>query len=177
MIISMVGCNAVGKSTAARRYAARYPMLKVVSADTQLELHNGVEERVREWKGTVDDKRLMVEKTYQHPVALVESARTTHLEFLKPGSPIIIVTASAEMYKANMVARCLLKGKKFRYDYWTDFKLGYESHTRYINYARKNLTQHRVIYFKVEDKAKDWPAIDECFTKLFREYWNRRDKS
>lgn len=47
-IISMVGCNAIGKSTAARRYAKRYAgKLVVVSADTQLVFEGGKERRER----------------------------------------------------------------------------------------------------------------------------------
>lgn len=40
-VITMIGPHAVGKTTAARRYAKRYSGLRVAVADNQLEIRGG----------------------------------------------------------------------------------------------------------------------------------------
>jgi hypothetical protein len=83
-IISMVGCNAIGKTTAAFRYAAKYKdKLTVCIADNQWVLIDGEKIKERGWKGTSEEKQELVEKyASQGGITLVESARTTHLEFV-----------------------------------------------------------------------------------------------
>lgn len=64
-IITMIGPHAVGKTTAARRWSQRYPELRSVVADNQLEICGGVEICVRSWKSTIEDKqKIMREREY-----------------------------------------------------------------------------------------------------------------
>ncbi len=107
-------------------------------------------------------------------VTLVESARTTHLEFVSRESPTIVVTCSAALYEKHMRARCEKKGKRFRDDYWNAYKLEYECHRRYINYCEKSGI--KAAYFLIEDQARDWPAVDEYFSTVFRRLHNARVK-
>ncbi len=170
MIISLVGCNAIGKTTAARRWAAKYPQLVSVSADGgTFVIRDGVEKRQVEWKGEVATKeRLTRGYAAEKGVVLIESARTTHLAFTPEDSPTIVVTCSWQLYEKHMRARCLAKGKRFRDDYWTQDKLAYECSRRYLSWVAKHFEGREVHYFEIEDQARDWPKVDECFDRLYR---------
>jgi hypothetical protein len=73
-----------------------------------------------------------------------------------------------------MRARCVKKGKRFRDNVWTDWKLEYEGHRRYTNYCEKAGID--AAFFKIEDQARDWPAVDAYFSKIFCRLWNARNK-
>lgn len=177
-LISMVGCNAVGKTTAARRWSERYgPRLLCVLADVQTELCDGVETRVKATKGTAEEKADLVARYRDEPrVVLFESARTSHLPATRPGEPVIIVTCDWQLYEKHMRARCAAKGKRFRDDYWDERKLRYESGRRYSTFSVKYLAGYDVRQFEVRDQAADWVKIDEYFGMLFRRLHNELNR-
>src|SRR5207253_998259 len=80
-------------------------------------------------------------------VVVVESARTTTTSYALPDEPVIIVTCSWQSMRGNMMARCAKKDKRFRDDYWDEYKLTYESSRRYLNFASKNLDPKQVKHF------------------------------
>lgn len=175
-LISLVGCNAIGKTTAARRWCARYPGLIALLMDVQTRLSGGgaVTERVRGSKGTDADKRALVEAARADPaVHLFESARTTHLNHLLPGEPAIVLLCSWQTYERNMRARCTAKNKRFRDDYWNPGRMEAESIRRHGNFVRKHLPPEQYRVFYVEDYDRDWPAVDEYFGELYRKLHNR----
>lgn len=167
--INMVGPHAIGKTTTIRRWAARYSGLTAISCDLNLIIHDGVESRERGWQGTADEKRKLVEKYQQaNQVTVVESARTTTLQFIKPNDHVIVVTCDWQLFKQHMLDRCEAKGKKFRAEYWTDGKLQYECGGRYLNFAAKHLTNCNVITRRIVDQQRDWAELDEVFYSLYR---------
>lgn len=178
-IIHMMGPNAIGKTTAANRYAQKYgDRIAVVLADIQTVVVGQQRTRERGWKGTQEEKQALVEGVReQYPVVLCESARTTTTTYALPDEIIIILTCSPERMEENMRARCEAKGKRFRDDYWKLDKLAYESSRRYLTFAKKNLDPKQIRHFKIEDRVRDWPAVDEFFSEVFCRLWNKRSKS
>jgi len=179
-LISLVGCNAVGKTTAALRYAQRYPSLLIAECDTEKVLMpttEGMERAVlreKGWKGTAEEKEnLMSGYRHREHVSLIVSARTTHLNFCCLGEPVIMVTCDWQLYEKHMRARCEAKGKRYRDDYWDEYKLKYESSRRYLTFAQKNLQPQDVHHFVINDQATDWPKVDECFRWLYRKLHNQ----
>jgi len=175
-IVSMVGCNAIGKTTAAGRYVARYRgLLQAVLMDVQAIIGPvpGERRRCLESKGTEGEKAGLVDAMRSSPtVTLMESARTTHLRVIGSDDPVIVVTCTPELYERHMRDRCLRLGKRYREDYWTQVKLTYECHRRYVNFVGRVLDPSQVRYFVIADQARDWPAVDEAFARLFRQVHN-----
>lgn len=174
-LISMVGCNAIGKTTAARRYVERCPGLVAVLMDVQTILGPGsATRREPRTKGTVAEKQALVDELRAvGRVVLLESARTTHLEATTPDEPIILVTCTPQLYERHMRVRCAAKEKTFREDYWDGNKLAYESGRRYVNWAGKYLTPDRYQHFEITDQAADWPAVDSYFFQVYARLYNQ----
>lgn len=178
-VIGLAGPHAIGKTTACYRWLDRYRgMLLAAIADSQCEAGSREDrQRVREWKGTVEQKTELVRKHSRSPgVTVIDSVRTTALNYFDSESPVIIVTCRWEVMDRLLRGRCERNGKKFNEKYWTKDKLDYESHRRYLNYAAKRLTPGQWHHFWIEDQARDWPAVDECFGRLFRKLWNQRHR-
>lgn len=172
-IISLNGPHAIGKTTAVKRWLDKYPSLVGVIADNQWEVRGGVYVRVREWKGDVGDKERLVRKAQTEPVVtLVDSVRTTVVNFLGPEDAAIFVVCSGPTMGRVLRARCAANGKKFAEDYWDDRKLAYEGSARYRNAATKFLQPHQYRFFTIEDQGRDWPAVDEHFGTLYRRLHN-----
>jgi hypothetical protein len=171
-IIAMCGPHAIGKTTAVRRWVERYRGLVAALADLQLEISQEEETRVRGWKGTVEEKAALVKECRERRcVTVVESVRTTALNFLLPGEPIILVLCSGETMGRVLRERCARKGKTFNSGYWTKDKLEYESHHRYTNLVGKLGLEAQ--QFFIENQSRDWPAVDEYFGSLFRRMNNQ----
>lgn len=177
-IIQLIGPNAIGKTTAARRYADRYKtQLTVMHCDNQLIVNNGVKTRDHRLKATMAEKQQALEDWRSHPgVCLFESARNDMLRLALSREPIIFVVCTAKMHERNMRARCEAKGKKYRADYWVHSRLEYECCGRYVNFAQKNLAKSQYTIFELNDQERDWPAVDEYFYTLFRKLHNVRTK-
>lgn len=173
MIIALAGPHAIGKTTAVKRWVAKYSGLTGVLADNELEITQTGQVMVKEWKDTVEDKCRQVERLQQRQgVSVVESARTTILNWMKPEEPVILLVTTGDIARQHMINRCLAKGKKFNDPYWTAQKLNYESRLRYLNYAQKNLQPSQYKVFEITDQARDWPEVDEYFSSLYRRYHN-----
>jgi molybdopterin-guanine dinucleotide biosynthesis protein len=175
-VIGICGPNAVGKTTFVYRMLDRYgPNLVAAIADNQWEARSRVDKaRVHAWKGTVEEKEALVRKHQQaNHVCVIDSVRTTALNYFSDTDPVIIVTCTYEKMGEVLRARCAKKGKRFRADYWDQWKLGYESAARYLNFASKNLNPAQVRHFVIEDQARDWPAVDTYFGQLYRRIYNK----
>lgn len=174
MLVTMVGPHAIGKTTALRRWSVRYPELVAISADLGA-VYRGGEEQHREkgWAGTIQEKEALVrDYTRRDCITLVESARTTTLHYIEPGSPVILVLCESAVLERVMRQRCAAKNKKYREEYWTQVKLSYESSRRYTNFVSAKHLAHEE--FWVNDQERDWPAVDRHFAKLYRQLHNNR---
>lgn len=218
-IIHLIGPNAIGKTTAVRRWAGRYAnlttasldllrkeapdgpakrqyletkagdavvvaesvyssqVLRVVSCDqggAGARLEGGEWVADPDWKGDQAEKeRKVLALRRSAPIALVESARTTTTTvFALPDEPVIVVICPGAKLRDHLKARCEAKGKKFRDDYWTEWKCDYEAQRRYLNFAAKNLRPEQYRVFTIEDQARDWPAVDDYFGTLYRRLHN-----
>lgn len=176
-LISLNGPNAIGKTTAMGRWLLRYPRLYGVIADNQWEARNVngqiVKERVREWKDALAAKRDAVEALRSKAlVAVIDSVRTTCVNFFGPEDHAIFVVCSWQTMERVLRARCAANGKRFRDDYWNVTKFTYESRLRYENAAAKFLRPEQCRFFTVEDQARDWVVVDEYFGRLYRKLHN-----
>jgi hypothetical protein len=177
-VIGLSGPHAIGKTTAVRRWVNRYPGLVACLADNQRECRRedwdavmAAPPNVREWKGEAEAKRRLVEKHRAAPtVAVIDSARTTALNYSLSGEHVRRMTCSPESLERFMRARCRRKGKRFRDDCWGRKMLEGESSRRYLSFAAR--TPAGVKVFEVNDQARDWPAVDEYFGRLFRRIHN-----
>lgn len=178
MIIHLVGPNAIGKTTAVQRWSKRYgERLTTISCDNNKVTCGSEEFREKGWQGTAAEKDALVKK-YQalDKIIVMESARTTTLCSAIPQEPVILVTCAWQLHKANMMARCAAKNKRFRAEYWTDWKLNYECTARYVNFAKKRLPGSRVEHFHLTNYA-EWDAVDAYFGALFRQLYNKLVRS
>lgn len=176
-LIAIAGPHAIGKTTAVYRWMTLYPKLFAIIADDQWEAEtvNGKIERVRvrEWKGTTEEKGQLVNALRKrNKVSIIDSVRTTCINYFKPGDHVIFVTCSGETMERVLQARCKRNNKKYNATYWDMRKLTYESRVRYVNAAAKFLTPDQAHWFTIEDQARDWPAVDEYFGKLYRKLHN-----
>lgn len=181
-VIGLSGPNAIGKTTAVSRWVHRYQSLWAALADNQRE--TGADDwdkvlagppNVREWKHDGEAKRLLVEKHRAGRVTVIDSARTTALNFFEAGEPIILVVTDGPTLGRLLRARCEDRQKRFRDDYWTADKLDYEARHRYLNFAAKGIGECNV--FEIRDQARDWAAVDEYFGRLFRRLHNELNRS
>lgn len=178
-VIGLAGPNAIGKTTAVSRWVKRYPELWAALADNQRETGSKDWDRVlagppnvREWKGDGGDKRNLVEShRVSTRITVIDSARTTALNYFLYGEPVILVTCSWETMERNLKERCGRVGKKYRVDYWTKERLGYEASRRYKGFAAKH-PEMSCRVFEVNDYERDWPAVDAYFSKAYRSLHN-----
>jgi deoxyadenosine/deoxycytidine kinase len=175
-VIGISGPNAIGKTTACYRWLRMLPgKLEAAIADGQWEARSETDRtRIREWNGTNEQKGILVaQKRADSMITIVDSARTTPLLHFEPTDPVILVTCTAELLEQFIRNRCERSNKKYRADYWTESKLGYESHRRYLNFASTYLHPSQVHHFTIRDQAKDWPAVDRCFIRIFAKLHNK----
>jgi hypothetical protein len=175
-VIGLVGPHAIGKTTACYRWLTRYRgKLVCAIADNQWEARSATDRtRVRNWKGTIQEKQQLVEQCQsRQEVIVIDSVRTTNLNYFQPTDPVIIVTCSWQVMNQVLRDRCKRNNKKFNEKYWDQWKLDYESHRRYLNYAAKRLSASQWKHFVIEDQARDWLAVDDYFGSLFRRLHNR----
>lgn len=171
-VIGLIGPHAVGKTTAARRWAARYSGLTACLTDIQLVLRNGVETRVRGWKGTKEEKIELTREAQSYSgVVLVESARgfSTWLSVLLPTDFVIVITCSESLGRQWLEER---RGGRKLSEYWTATRLEYECSRHLLN-SVKRLKPDQVKHFEFTDRAKDWKEVDSYFSALYRKLNNR----
>lgn len=164
-VIGMIGPHAVGKTTALARWTARYGSLglQTFSLDAQRKEFPGNEEK----RALVGSHRCPAPE-----VVVVESARgfAGWVGYLSAGDPLIVLTCPEPVGRAWMMER---KPGKPLSDYWTPKRLDYECNGHLLNYVRKH-TGHMVVkHFVIEDRERDWPAVDEYFAKIFKALHNR----
>lgn len=173
-VIGLAGPHAIGKTTAVTRWIHRYPLLVAAIADNQWEATRDGRTRVREWKGTVEQKQALVQQHQQRAgVTVIESVRTTALNYFRPQDPVILVTCDWQTMKRVLEHRCEANKKRFNAEYWGQWKLNYESHERYLNFARKKLQPGQWRQFEIKDQEADWPEVDEYFGQLYRRLHNQ----
>jgi hypothetical protein len=174
-VIVMLGPNAIGKTTAVRRWCERYPNRLVgVLADSQIKIEYGVETPWKGWHTSDDMERRSLAKQCEqlNKVCVVEAASGYGVRIAKAFSKpmLFLVTCSGEASRNNIQRRCEAKGKAFKGEYWTAAKCGYDSSRRHVNFATDSL--HKYVEVAVEG-MEDWPAADQEFYNLFREINNR----
>lgn len=158
--------------------SARTSQLTIVSCDSEsqgITISNNNRINGYRWKGTQDEKKQAVEGVRDRfGIVVCESARTTTTttSYSLPDEPVILLTCPGEILGRHLRARCEAKGKRFRDDYWDQWKLDYESSRRYLNFAAKNLRPEQVRHFEIKDQARDWPVVDEYFGSLYRRMHN-----
>jgi hypothetical protein len=176
--IMMIGPHAVGKTAAARRWAALFPRLRVVVCDNRLEIVGGREVRVREWKSTERDKQAVMRAAVRDSscVTLVESGRGFSVLTACLGSEdsVIVLTCPEPAGRRWIEERRKGRGnEKPLSDYWTTKRLDYECNGYLLNHAAKNLRPAQWKHFVIADRARDWPAVDEHFERLYMRIHNR----
>lgn len=175
-IIGMIGANAVGKTTAVRRWCQRYTRLVGVCCDSQIQIMDGRESPSKGWQGTDAARQALIRK-YQamDRVVVLEGAAGYGCRIIREAKPVhtLIIVTNEDSMKAFLRDRCGRRGKEFRADYWTPKKLQYEGNHRCMNFARKELFHLDYTVVEINDQEKDWAEGDVVFGKLFRRY-NRR---
>ena len=183
-LIALIGTHAIGKTTAVRRWIERYPKLIGIIADTQLAIRDGEEarerEREREWKGTGEDKRTMIEQYRSLPrITVIDTAAARAnmiLPFFSIKESVICLQCSPIVMLNNLRSRCEKQRKKFNSDYWDIQRLTYEAQGRAVNYVQKNLHPSQYRIFTVNDYERDWPVVDEYFGSLYRRFNNELNR-
>lgn len=172
-IIGLFGPHAIGKTTAANRWIARYHGLTAALADLQREATWQGRMLVRGWQGTAEQKFNLVRHHQQRGgVTIVESVWSTPARAFNPESPVIFVVCGWTTMLRLLQYRCESKGKQFRKDYWNQQRLDYESHRRYINFAARYLCPNQWKCFDINNQVEDWPTVDEYFGQLYRKLHN-----
>lgn len=132
--------------------------------------------RVRAWKSTISEKQAVMRERMKdsYSVTLVESGRgfSVLCSCLGPEDPVIILTCPEPRGREWLEERRAGKGRGALSDYWTPRRLDYECNGPLLNYVNKHLRPEQVHHFVITDRAADWPAVDECFGKLFRKLNN-----
>lgn len=171
-LISVFGPNAIGKTTAVKRWRKRYKsMCTFIDADLNLVMEGEAEWREKGWSGTIEEKRALVTKYRALPkVTVVVTARTA--TWIQPGDYVLILSCDWKTHEKHIRARCDAKGKRFRDDFWTEKVLRGESSRRYINFGAKYVDEGHLVHKVIEDQARDWPVVDEAFYRLFRKVHN-----
>jgi hypothetical protein len=174
-VIAMCGPNAIGKTTAARRWAAEMPYLTACLCDSKAVVRNGVEcEEDASWKSADPEVRAGLAQRYSTwpGVVLVESASGYGLRIAEEmrADHWIILTAPPAASLDQLRSRAVALGKPFRDDYWTLTKVGYESERRLLNYARSKLPDNRWTQFVIENQTRDWPVVDKFAKALISKY-------
>lgn len=173
-VIALCGPNAVGKTTAARRWAARYPRLVACLCDVRGLIQEGIETKDSHcWK---KHRGLLAERyraLAQSRVVLVESASGYGLRIAQDveAQHWIVLVCSWQASLVQRKARCARTGKVFKEKAWTPTRLGYESERRMLN-AVSGLPPVRYKVFRVEDQSQDWEVVDEYFCALYRKLHN-----
>lgn len=172
-VVGMIGPHAVGKTTAARRWLKRFPLLTVAFCDDQWEETSAGRVRVREWKGTKEEKiaQALRVKADASRVTLIESARgfSTWLSVFAPTDPVIVITCSEPLGRRWLEER---RGGRPLGPYWTERRLEYECRGRLMNYVTKKLDPKQVRHFEFADRDAGWEEVDRYFTSLYRPLHN-----
>lgn len=181
-VICLLGPNAIGKTTAVRRWCEKYgDKLVGVLADTQISIINGEEIRDKGWQsGDVEEReRLAAKYEAMNRVVVVEAAAGYGVRVSKAfKNPVCIcVVCSGKASRANIESRCVAKGKEFRGDFWTADKCSYDSERRHVTHCKKSNLESVIV--RVENRETDWEKADEEFSKLFMKIHNslRRSRS
>lgn len=137
----VTGSNASGKTTTVARVLERladYPSDRIFSIRAD---NDG------RFKGSSENQEAVLTDIWlsDTPVIIIEGTRinTPLLRVAKKHAAarkltVIMTTQTPEVMEAHLRARCEKKGKTFRADYWTRWKLEYEGMKRYPNSFRKN---------------------------------------
>lgn len=145
-IIALVGPHAIGKTTAANRWAARYRNINVVHCDGKLPSNLGGV-TILEGCSAMANRWL---PQLSHRIALV-----------------VHCVCSPERLAQAMQERCTKKNKIYRDDYWTPRWLEYEASKRMDNLLAKRLPNVRCKKFEVE-AHDDWRYVDEYVSAEIR---------
>lgn len=151
----MIGPSAIGKTMAARRWAAKYPMLTSCLCDVKRVVVNGVEkEEEVTWK---NHREQMVQKYRQWPgVVLVESMSGYGIRIGKEmvADHWIVLTCSPEASLQQRKLRCERLNKPFKSSVWDRSTVEYECRRRMLNFAR-TLSPSQYTHFEINDYVRD----------------------
>lgn len=152
--VVVVGPHAVGKTTAARAWASRYPEVIAVDCD-----HESVP------SGVAPEVVMVLEGS----AARANTWLPTVVRAF-PDVAVISCHCSSDRMLANMRRRCESKGRKFNEGYWTADKLRYESRDRAKNLLRKlGVTVAGEFEINTWD---DWDTVTDCFSRVYRRLHN-----
>lgn len=177
MLITVMGPHAVGKTTAIKRWSARFKDINFVHADNCIEFNSkGMRKKEKLWMGTSAEKVELAERCRDSDdIWVVEGNTPRNTPWLKcvESHAVIHVYTDPQIFKRFMQDRCAKRDKEFREDYWTDKKLEYESYNRFNNLRVKHWSGWNVDFkeFKIVD-YNDWRKIDFHFIKLAYRYLN-----
>lgn len=171
VFVGLTRPNAIGKTRAVRRWAARYAKLVVVSRDASpFCICDGVEQRDRRWLGKEHVLEQAVDEygqRYQNRVIVIESSRPTHIKFFPAGSQVIAVTCTPEALRRFIRERCKRKDKRYRAGIWEGHIAEYEARRRHLLLCSKLPSSFQWAEFQIEDRKRDWLAVDRYFINLY----------
>jgi len=178
-VIALVGPHAIGKTTAIRRWVAKYGSLGQlvgVSADNQLVYANGQQIKEKGWKGTLADKQYaMRARRASSKTLVVESGgpyATQIIKCLHPGDHVIFVWCTRERLIQCLQERCARSGKKFNPNSKPVTDAGYECRDRVHNaLCRTNGLQ--IESFQIDNLVQDWETVDAYFGRIYRQIHNQ----
>lgn len=169
----MIGPHAVGKTTAVYRWLDWYQgkLVGVVCDDHWEATSKTNRTKVKEWGGTKEEKSSAVRRCLESStIYVVDSARgfSTWVDVLPAGTDLIVITCSEPNGRRFIEERRATKrNPKPLSDYWTPRRLDYECNGYLLNYVRKR-RDLAVRHFVIEDRQRDWVAVDKYFGLIFR---------
>jgi hypothetical protein len=137
----VTGSNASGKTTTVAR------VLGIFDRHQESRIFSIRADNDGRFKGSSEDQEAVLTELWlsDTPVLVIEGTRinTPLMRVAKKHAAarkltVIMATQTPEVMGAHLRARCEKKGKTFRADYWTRWKLEYEGMKRYPNSFRKN---------------------------------------
>ena len=154
----VTGSNCCGKTTLVEHVLNRL----VADGFDDRHIFNARADSGSYYKGkTLDQERKLLEAWESEArVAIFEGTRInsplTRIAIAHPDIrrlEVLVILQKPDVMKAHMMARCARKGKTFRADYWSMWKLEYEGMKRYPNYFRKRYIKTQNFTMDLEYKV------------------------
>lgn len=162
----MIGPHAVGKTTALKRWTARYgDRLRAVSLDAERSKYPDNPAKAALVESCRADGRVWVIESAREPAGW--------LTVLPSDAPVVVLTCGTEDARKWWGERRTAKGKPADLGpYWHDKRLLYECDGYIRSASQKFLRPDQTKHFVIADRERDWPAVDEYFGSVFRRLHN-----